>query len=337
MKAIKRTNNHSPIIVRLICALVVVGVVTCAGSGFAQMLLQSSSAQNSIVQIAAESQGLVQVDPADLPIVGGTYWWVMPGGAAVPTPCLPQDLSGSIFQISPGEFIVDLTGGQVVVPRSSLQTQVASSTVASAVSSQTEALVNLITQLQTASASQQMQTMAMDYSGPPSPGDGGGDGGDTNNYDYSGSYQPQVFTTNDLWLQMFLTNRLGNFVIHSPNIAAFDIFATTNLIASVPGLNGTNWVWLLRTDVGETNNIIVTNLWSDLGFFRLGTMQDSDNDGLTDAYERLVNHTDPQNWSSANDGVSDGWKVAHGISPYTYVSGNGLSAAKVMQVFTPLQ
>ena len=125
MKAIKRVNNHSQnTIVRLTRALIVVGLVACVGSGFAQTLsIQSGSAidvaqpaqPDSIVQVAAESQGLAQIAPEDLPIIGGTFWWVMPGGNAVPAPCLPLDLSGAIYQIADGQYLVDETGGQVVV------------------------------------------------------------------------------------------------------------------------------------------------------------------------------------------------------------------------------
>src|SRR5208283_3651486 len=152
-----RANHHSQnIIIRLTRALVVAGVVACAGSGFAQMLsIQSGSTigtaqADSIVQIAAESQGLAQIAPEDSPIIGGTFWWVMPGGNAVPAPCLPRDWSGAIYQIVQGQFLVDETGGQVVVNthRFGLQAQATSSTVASEVASQADAVVNLITQVQ---------------------------------------------------------------------------------------------------------------------------------------------------------------------------------------------
>ena len=155
-------------------------------SGFAQMLsVQSGSAidiaqpaqPDSIVQIVADSQGLVQLAPADLPIIGGgTFWWVMPGGDAVPAPCLPLDLSGAVYQIADGQYLVDETGGQVGVNtrRFGLQAQATSSTVASEVASQADAVVNLITQVQTAASNQQaratMQAMGMDV---PSPGDDG--------------------------------------------------------------------------------------------------------------------------------------------------------------------
>ena len=43
-------------------------------------------------------------------------------------------------------------------------------------------------------------------------------------------------------------------------------------------------------------------------FLLLGTPQDSDHDGLTDAYELLVSHTDPNKADTSGDGILDGWK-----------------------------
>ena len=70
----------------------------------------------------------------------------------------------------------------------------------------------------------------------------------------------------------------------------YDLFMTTNLSPNVPGLNLTNWLWLLRTDPGETN-LAVPGLPQDQAFFRLAQTNDTDADGMTDAYEHLVSHT----------------------------------------------
>ena len=53
---------------------------------------------DSIVAVAAESQGLLPIAREDLPR-GGTYWWVQPGGQAVPTPFPSTDMSQAIYQI----------------------------------------------------------------------------------------------------------------------------------------------------------------------------------------------------------------------------------------------
>jgi hypothetical protein len=52
----------------------------------------------------------------------------------------------------------------------------------------------------------------------------------------------------------------------------------------------------------------------------LGTPLDSDGDGLTDAYERLVSHTDPNNPDTAGDGIADSDKVLMGVNPLTPIS-----------------
>jgi hypothetical protein len=44
---------------------------------------------------------------------------------------------------------------------------------------------------------------------------------------------------------------------------------------------------------------------------------DSDGDGLPDAFESLVSHTNPQNPYSSGDGIPDGWKILWGFDPST--------------------
>ena len=50
-------------------------------------------------------------------------------------------------------------------------------------------------------------------------------------------------------------------------------------------------------------------------FFILGTPLDSDEDGLPDAYEILVSHTDPHNPDSDGDGWMDGEEILNGTDP----------------------
>jgi len=75
-----------------------------------------------------------------------------------------------------------------------------------------------------------------------------------------------------------------------------------------PVLCVTNWAWWSRSTSGQTNFAISNPGFSEC-YFRLGTMQDSDADGLTDAYERLTSHTDPENPDTDGDGLSDGYEV----------------------------
>ena len=50
-------------------------------------------------------------------------------------------------------------------------------------------------------------------------------------------------------------------------------------------------------------------------FFRAADIADSDGDGLTDAEEKWVWHTDANEWDSDGDGMPDGWEIANGLSP----------------------
>ena len=166
-----------------------------------------------------------------------------------------------------------------------------------------QALQALQREMRLSSRSGMMSMNSLDFPGEGEEGEGGeGDGWE---------YIPIVYGSNDLWLE--ITNVAGNaadFIIHTPDEAAYDLFSTTNLALDVPGLNATNWVWLVRTDVGQTN-VTITNLWPELGFFRLGTMLDSDSDGLTDAFENLVSHSDPDEADSDSDGMSDYYEWTH--------------------------
>ena len=62
----------------------------------------------------------------------------------------------------------------------------------------------------------------------------------------------------------------------------FDLFYSTNLVT---------WTNVARSTAGQTNFSFA--LSAPTSFFLLGTMQDVDTDGQTDAYELLIGHTDP--------------------------------------------
>jgi hypothetical protein len=92
----------------------------------------------------------------------------------------------------------------------------------------------------------------------------------------------------------------------------YDVFAGTVLTA--PFGNGF-WSWQGQ---GQHCQIYtLTNLPQGTIFLMLGTPQDTDGDGLTDAYENLVSHTDPNNAYSNLDGILDGWEILLGLNPQT--------------------
>jgi IgGFc binding protein len=105
----------------------------------------------------------------------------------------------------------------------------------------------------------------LDY--PPAPGDGGtnGDGGGMNF-----NFQPLVFTSNDLWLQLLsVTNGTANLIIHPPWNHVGDVY---NLLYCT-NLASPDWQWLRRTDPGQTN-LAVANATDAQGFYRLGPPND---------------------------------------------------------------
>jgi hypothetical protein len=168
----------------------------------------------------------------------------------------------------------------------------------------------------------------VDY--PPSPGDGG-----TNIY--TPSFQPMDLpTTNDLWLEITGTTNTGTSItayitIHPPwNITdgVWDIFATTNLAPSA-------WQWVYRTAPGQTN-VTITGLAYPNEFFTAASTNDTDGDGLSDAFEKWVSHTDPNSSSTDGSGMSDGWEWQYfgsiSNNPAADPDGDGLTTYQEFQM-----
>jgi hypothetical protein len=91
--------------------------------------------------------------------------------------------------------------------------------------------------------------------------------------------------------------------------AMYDVFATGALESPL-----TNAVWFWMGQGGHFTNYTI-NITSPNAFLILGTPLDSDSDGLTDAYELLISHTDPHNPYSNLDGILDGWDILLGLNP----------------------
>ena len=63
-----------------------------------------------------------------------------------------------------------------------------------------------------------------------------------------------------------------------------------------------------------------------IGFYRFGADVDSDNDGLTDSHERLWTFTDPEEYDTDGDWLSDGYEASVGTDPLLPdTDGDGLS------------
>jgi hypothetical protein len=256
---------------------------------------------DSIVCLTADYNSLPLLPAGQAPVVG-TFWTIVNGPitTALPFPCPPPGGNHPTYEISPGIYLVDDTAGANPVTPADLEAQAI-------------ATANVIAQVQTAAAGQQMQAM-MRAAGDGLPGvPGGGGTGGTDGW--NGSINYPVCTTNDLWLQILgATNGTVGLVINTPwNVTdgVFDLFATTNLLSST-------WQWLMRTAPGQTN-LTATGLSEPNEFFVLGTMQPAaDGSGLTTAYENLVSSA----FSSDGYGTPNAWYLQNDLNPLTLGIGN---------------
>jgi hypothetical protein len=91
----------------------------------------------------------------------------------------------------------------------------------------------------------------------------------------------------------------------------YDVFATGALDSPI---TNAVWFWMGQGYSGNTYTLPISSINA---FIILGTPLDSDGDGLTDAYEKLVSHTDPNNAYSNLDGILDGWEALLGLNAQT--------------------
>ena len=112
----------------------------------------------------------------------------------------------------------------------------------------------------------------------------------------------------------------------------YDVFAIGTLPS--PTLSSGNWSWLGQG--GHFTNYTVS-ITSGNAFLMLGSPQDTDFDGLTDAYENLVSHSSPTNYTTDGSGMADGWEVLYfghtGISPNGDPDGDQLSNYQEFQMY----
>ena len=216
MKSMRNIFGGLSLITSLVVGLHFLHAQTAVVGGFnGDAAPVQSAPADSIVQIAAEAQGLELVPPDQVPPYG-TFWMVLPetnGGVMPPFPCSPLDPSLPVYAIADGQFLVDGTvGSQTTLNTPQAGRLAGSSTSAAALAAQADAVVNLITQVQTAAASQQMRAMAqtMDSGVPSPPGEGeeGGEGGSG-----EGGWSGWSYPSNFLSLEIVaFTNQTGYFV-----------------------------------------------------------------------------------------------------------------------------
>ena len=133
---------------------------------------------------------------------------------------------------------------------------------------------------------------------------------------------PNCSYSTNIWITNIVATAAGDgtmsvtFTIEGGADGAFyDVFG--NSVLSF-GPNGFPWAWLGQGL--HCNTYTLAGLPNTTCFLILGTPLDTDGDGLTDAYEKLVSKTDPNNPDTDGDGIPDGWSVLLGLNPLTNIS-----------------
>lgn len=154
------------------------------------------------------------------------------------------------------------------------------------------------------------------------------DGSTTTNYSSNGT----VWITNTTSLMRGGTNFITFTIQGGLANSLYDVFVTGGLTS--PITNGV-WYWMGQ---GSPGNIYTLPIVSQEVFLILGTPQDTDSDGLTDAYELLVNHSSPTNYTTDGTGMADGWEVLYfghsGVSTNGDPDGDGLNNYQEFQMYS---
>ena len=111
-------------------------------------------------------------------------------------------------------------------------------------------------------------------------------------------------------------------------------------------LSTNDWMRLAEVDIScaESNAVVElpfsalpTNAMENAAFFVAADQSDSDGDGLSDAYERLVSGSSPSSADTDGDGIPDGDEVEFGANPNSPdTDGDGLPDAAELGVFEVL-
>jgi hypothetical protein len=132
-----------------------------------------------------------------------------------------------------------------------------------------------------------------------------------------------AITSTNVWITNVVASVVGsgtnNMKLQFTIQGGFDGVPYDTFVNSVLDFSSnTNLAWSWQGQGFHGNTFVITNLPNTTCFLILGTPQDSDFDGLTDAYERLVSKTNPYNADTSGDGISDSDKILEGLNIFGY-------------------
>jgi hypothetical protein len=251
---------------------------------------QSQTEPDSVVALVADAQGLPFV-PAENRPVAGTYWEVRNSlpCVTVPLPCPPFDPNTPVYALGGGHFLADETAGTLIppLPAQYRRRTLGTADYAAIAQAQVGELQELAAQFQAWQQNLELRrnsSMSMlESEPPPVPG---GEGGGTNVWYGGGTVEGPVPGTNDFYfggISISVSNATAILTIHHPETnttGVYDLYSTTNLVPAW-------WSFVRRCDPGQTS-VVISNLTAASQFYILGTTNDSDQGGMSDAYEGLL-------------------------------------------------
>lgn len=101
-----------------------------------------------------------------------------------------------------------------------------------------------------------------------------------------------------------------------PSASGIEVYASPTLTTNEWAYAGMAPIlWYEDSVVIEVPHSYMPEGWMSSMFFILGLNVDTDSDGISDSYERIVTKTDPNLADTDGDGMPDGWEYDNGLDP----------------------
>src|SRR5262249_39403822 len=116
---------------------------------------------------------------------------------------------------------------------------------------------------------------------------------------------PTCVISSNIWIADASAHRRSNGTVDlvfsvqgGSNSVLYDVFATWDLKSS---LTNSPWAWMGQCE--HCKYFSISNLPASGAYLILGQPDDADLDGISDAYETLISHSDPSNPDQDGDGL----------------------------------